>query len=237
METVGREVKLSLRQKCAIRRNGREIAPEPVFTRAMLRRLTLFACVLSCGFAAPEIAVPAAPPPARPMAADGTIAAGEWGDANVCVLPCGLLMLKQVAGRVWMAFVPDATHATYVDLFLQDASGTVHNLHASLQWGERVVTGDAWTDREPATRWGEPKTWSANRIAWAPGGREMPEVTKQSFQPYAAHEFSIARAAFAGTTWRVRLEVRDFAGRQADAVFPAGSTRYDPRSWATWRLD
>ncbi|MBA4135713.1 MAG: hypothetical protein C0518_00190 [Opitutus sp.] len=203
----------------------------------MIRGFILLLSLVAAGGAAPALPVPRAALPAVTMATDGRIAPGEWGNANVGVLPCGMLMLKQVGGRVWFAFVPDATHATCVDLFLQDASGVVHNLHASLQWGERVVAGSNWTDREPATRWGEPKHWSANRIAWAPGGREQSEATKQSFLPYEAHEFAIERAAFAGKEWRVRIELRDFAGKNPDVVFPAASTRYDASGWAVWRLE
>lgn len=187
--------------------------------------------------AADDLAIPSPPPGAREMQADGRIAPGEWGDATVTVLPCGMLLAKQVGDRVWFAIVPDARHATYVDVFLQDGTGAVHNLHASLQWGERVVAGTEWTDREPATRWGRPTEWGANRIEWAAGGREQPEATRASFGPYEAHEFWVSRGRFAGATWRVRIEVRDFAGKAPDAVFPAGSSRYDPSGWSRWRLD
>lgn len=174
---------------------------------------------------------------AMEMKADGRIAPGEWGDATVTVLPCGMLFAKQVGGQVWFAVVPDAKHATYLDVFLQDESGTVHNLHASLQWGERAVAGDRWTDREPETRWGKPADWGANRITWAPGGRDQAETTRASFTPYEAHEFWISRGRFAGRAWRVRIEIRDFAGKEAVAVIPAGSTRHETGGWSVWRLE
>lgn len=183
-----------------------------------------------------ELPVPSVPAGAQ-IALDGKIEAGEWDGAFAQPLAGGgELRVLERDGRVWLAIVPRAAHATYVDLFLQDAEGRVHNLHASLQWGERVVTGTAWDDREPPTRWGKPATWSANRIEWAPGGRERPEATKASFRPYDAHEFSISRDAFPGKEWRVRIEVRDFGGKQPDVVIPAGSDRREPAGWAVWRL-
>lgn len=187
---------------------------------------------------AEEVRVRAVAASEMEMQADGQLAPGEWDGAAMFVWPQGgAILSKEVGGRVWLALVPQAKHATYVDLFLADGDGRVHNLHASLQWGERVVAGRAWTDREPATAWGLPAHWGANRIAWAPGGREAKEVTRASFVPYAGHEFWISRQRFPGKTWRVRIELRDFAGQEADQVFPAGSTRYEPGGWAVWRLE
>ena len=202
----------------------------------MVRRLLLLA-VAGSMFATDEIRVPAPPRGAAEMKADGRIAPGEWGDAMVTVLPCGMLLAKQAGELVWFAVVPDAEHATYADVFLQDGSGTVHNLHASLQWGERTVAGDQWTDSEPATRWGRPVNWGANRIEWASGGSEQPEVTRASFRPYAAHEFWVSRRSFPGQSWRVRIEIRDFAGKVPDAVIPAGSLRREAGGWAVWHLE
>lgn len=170
--------------------------------------------------------------------ADGVLRSGEWDGAAEQELPGGgRLLIKGVEGRVWLAIVPAATHATYVDVFLQGADGVVHNLHASLQWGERIVSGDAWTDQEPPTTWGRPARWGANRSAWAPGGREAKEVTRASFVPYEAHEFWIARASFPGAKWKVRIEVRDFAGQAGDVVVPAQSSRFQPAGWLELRLE
>lgn len=202
-----------------------------------MRAAFLFFVFFLSGLAA-ELRVLVVPPGAVELFPDGQLRASEWDGAELTPLPGGgMLMAKQVGSRVWLAIVPDATYATYVDLFLEDGEGTVHNLHASLQWGQRTVSGSDWTDREPATEWGLPAHWLANRIAWAPGGREAAEVTRASFLPYEGHEFWISRSRYPGRSWRLRIEVRDFAGEKPDAVFPAESNRFDPRGWLVLRLE
>lgn len=182
---------------------------------------------------AAETKVPLVPTSA--LTADGHLGPDEWKGAEPIPLPGGgTIMVKQVAGMVWLAIVPEARHPTYVDLFLKTDDGVIHNLHASLQWGERVLSGRDWTDTEPAPRWGQPDGWRANRVRYSQGGRDAAEVTRASFEPYEAHEFCISRENFRGTKWRLRCEVRDFAGRMPDQVFPTTSTRSDANGW--WQL-
>ena len=234
MDGVYREVKLLLRDFAATRRGGIELR-RAILKSGGMRAICLL-LIQAALAAAPETVVPKVAGGA--MRADGRLEAHEWdGAESVPLTDGGILRVKQVQGRLWLAIAPEARHATYVDLFLQTEDGVVHNLHASLQWGERIVSGNKWTDTTPATAWGPPAHWRANRIEYAPGGRDAAEATRANFKPYEAHEYGISRQKFRGRTWRIRLEVRDFAGKEPDRIFPAASSRYDPRGWWTLRLE
>ena len=234
MDGVQREVKPLLLDFTASCRTGIESLRATVIVNRM--RIVGLMVILTAFAAAQGTVVPRAADGA--MQVDGRIDAQEWGGAVLVPMPQdGVVIVKQVDNRVWLAIVPETKHPTYVDLFLQTEDGVVHNLHASLQWGERIVSGDKWTDTEPATRWGLPTDWQANRIEYAPGGRDTAEVTRASFKPYAAHEYGVSREKFGGKTWRIRIEVRDFAGREPDRIFPAGSDRHEPGGWWTLRLE
>ena len=50
-------------------------------------------------------------------------------------------------------------------------------------------------------------------------------------------EFVIERAKFSGGAKRLRVEVRDFTGKAADIVFPAGSSRFEPGGWRALRFE
>ncbi|MDF1502230.1 hypothetical protein [Roseisolibacter sp. H3M3-2] len=189
--------------------------------------------------AQPTLRVPARPP--VPVLIDGRFAPGEWDDAaRAAVGPLDTLLVKEHAGHLYLGVVTARAHPVYVDLFVRDGGGALHNLHASMQLGERrLAAGDTtWTDARPATRWGNEVDWTANESKLRPDRPRAPGApldTSHLF-PQRGREFQIRRARFPGARWRVRVELRDLAGREPDLVVPAGSTRRDPDGWLTLAL-
>ena len=59
----------------------------------------------------------------------------------------------------------------------------------------------------------------------------------EQFAPYDGFEFRLSKERFGQKTWRLRLEVRDFAGKSADLVFPNESDRFNADSWAKVSLE
>ena len=183
---------------------------------------------------APSIAVPAGRP--TPVLLDGRLSPGEWDDARAIPLTDSIrLLLKQVDGHVFLAIATGSRVPRVVDLFLADGSGQVHQLHASAQIGERALPDTLWEDMQPAWRWGNHVDWIANEA--------KVDATQPADRPFAARlfpadgtEFQIRRSRFSGTRWRLRVEVRTFAGDAIADVLPRLATR-DPATWAVLELE
>lgn len=169
---------------------------------------------------------------------DGRLQDAEWAEAaGVKAGATVRLLVQRHEGTVSLGVRATNEWPGYVDLFLQTEEGVVHNLHASMQLGERIVRGRDWDDRTPATVWGRGEGWLANTQRLRPERAKDDPPTRASFVPYDGHEFVISRTRFTGKVWRLRVEVRDFRGQHADIVFPSGSSRHDPAGWWQLRLE
>jgi hypothetical protein len=169
----------------------------------------------------------------NPVLIDGIFSKDEWQDAaTVKVNDSVTLYLKQFRGHVFIGVKTNTTYPAYVDMFLLTAGNELYNLHASMQIGERLLTGNAWTDREPAWRWGNHVGWIANEAKYdSTKDRSLPD--KEKVFPYEGKEFQLLRSRFTGKQWRLRIEVR---GSSEDIPFPANSERRQTASWAILRL-
>jgi|CXWL01.1.fsa_nt_gi hypothetical protein len=191
----------------------------------MLRQLLLAAVLAGCATAPPP------PPPPCGVVVDGVLNAAEWQSAQRLDLSGGaVLWLIQAPEHVCIAAETRPAGLRFVDIFLTDGAGVTQNLHASMQVGERTLPARGWTDETPATAWGQTTGWRANAVARVPGVADSAPVAEQ-LAPYEGYEFVIANAA-RPRPWRMRVEVRDFAGQARDIVWPAQSRRADPASWA-----
>lgn len=123
-----------------------------------------------------------------------------------------------------------------VDIFLEDAAGRVHQLHASAQIGERALADTLWGDWDnPAWRWGNHVDWIANE---AKVDSAQPAGLPFSARAYPADgtEFQIRRSRFPGGRWRIRVDVGLFSGNGDTCTFPNGAGR-GPSTWAVLELD
>ncbi len=170
------------------------------------------------------------------IVADGHIAGAEWSDAKRISMGEGVTVLIKADGEnVAIAIKNSPRGAQYTDLFLTAADGTVWNLHADMNVGERKLEGQTWSDSEPAYVWHNNATWSANVVQMRANADATAPMAKQ-VKPYDGQEFLIARSQFPGSTWHLRVEVRDLAHEKPDLVLPAASDRHDPSGWTTIAL-
>lgn len=173
---------------------------------------------------------------ATPVLLDGQRSAGEWDDARSILVDRSVrLLLKQHGGHVYLAVSTGTRVPRPVDVFLNDASGRTHVLHASMQIGERALPDTLWTDTTPAWRWGNHVDWIANEA--------KQDALQPSERPFSARlfpadltEFQIRRSRFPGRTWRVRVEVGAFPGTEGAYRFPKDASR-DPATWAVLQLE
>ncbi|HEU4697833.1 MAG TPA: hypothetical protein VFS40_01495 [Gemmatimonadales bacterium] len=172
-----------------------------------------------------------------PVLLDGWLAPGEWDDAAVVPVADSVrLLLKQVGGQVFVAVTSGAPVGRPIDLYLQDASGRITQLHASMQLGERVRGDTVWRDEVPAWHWGNRVDWTANE-AKLDEHRPATGTFSSRLFPGDVTEFQIRRSRFGGREWRLWVEVGFFPGTAGGPYFyPREATR-DPRTWAVLRLD
>lgn len=190
--------------------------------------LAIFACA-SSGESQGPIRVPHALP--RAVLLDGKMDPEEWeGSLDVPVAGPIRLSFLDAGGYLLVGVLTEGRAPRPVDLFVQDSSGAVHQLHASAAIGERLLADTLWTDTDPAWRWGNHVDWMANEAkvdSWRP-----PELLLgERMFPSDGVEFQIRRSRFSGTRWRLRVEIGTFPGTEGTFVFPATATR-DPATWA-----
>jgi len=168
---------------------------------------------------------------------DGKISQEEWeGALGISVAPDATALVFQTDKDLLLAVRLTTPSPSYVDLFLLLDDGKRVNLHASMQVGERELPAEGWTDHKPPTHWGRQVHWRANAVKDAPDKKATTPVSEM-FIPYEGFEFRLSKQRFGGRSLRLRVEVRDFTARRADLVFPAGSTRFDAKSWAELSLN
>jgi hypothetical protein len=172
-----------------------------------------------------------------PVLLDGQLSVGEWSDARD--VPIGgpvRLLLKQSRGHVLIAVATGTRMPRPVDIFLEDAAGRVHQLHASAQIGERALADTLWGDWEnPAWRWGNHVDWIANEAKLDSEQPTTHPFSARAF-PADATEFQIRRSRFPGGRWRIRVDVGLFPGNKGVYTFPRGPGRA-ASGWAVLALD
>lgn len=190
---------------------------------AALAAMALAGCVVL-----PEDEGP--PPPPCGVTVDGMLNVSEWQGAQRIELTSGAtIWLQQTPSHVCFAVEPGEAGPRYVDVFIADRAGVLHNLHASMQVGERTLPARGrWNDENPETNWGRTTGWSANAATTLDPETHGPSI--EQVAPFDGYEFVIDRAVL--SPWRIRVEVRDFHGEARDIVWPAGSRRTDIATWA-----
>lgn len=169
----------------------------------------------------------------NPILIDGIFTKEEWQDAAaVKVNDSVTVYLKQFRGHVFIGLKTLTPYPAYVDMFLLTGGNELYNLHASMQIGERLLIGNAWTDSEPVWRWGNHIGWIANEAKYdSTKDRSLPD--KEKVFPYEGKEFHLLRSRFTGRQWRLRIEVR---GSFQDIVYPSDSQRMQTARWAILQL-
>lgn len=168
---------------------------------------------------------------------DGFLDAAEWAGAKEVEIEGGIrLLVKQRAGEVHLGFRMDSPTPRPVDVYLIPADGGIHQIHASMATGERLLPGTPWSDEAVPWQWHTHPDWTANDAEFDTGKpRDLP--FKERLVPYEGVEFQVRRSRFAGREWRVMTEVGDFVDSSVRLVYPAGATRDDVSGWAVFVLE
>jgi hypothetical protein len=170
-------------------------------------------------------------PNGKPIMVDAKISDGEWTDAaKIDLFRGGRLYAKKVGEYLFLAVVfPEGT-AMSTDLYIDDGTQPLTNLHASAQLGERVPRNGEWSDDD--WKWANNRDWVANvnRIAsWQ----------ERKFRDENVREYQILRQRFPGAQWRVMLEVhmRQTEEKWTTTPFPAEASNAKPDAkWIVLQL-
>jgi hypothetical protein len=112
-----------------------------------------------------------------------------------------------------------------VDLYIDDGTQPITDLHASARLGERVPRKEGWSNDD--WNWANNRNWVANvsRIkSWEP----------RQFFDENVREYQIARSRFPAKKWRVMLDVmkREADGEWSTTAFPMGANNTKPdKTW------
>lgn len=190
---------------------------------------TVAALIVASALAAQEqhvVRVPAAT--AAELVLDGKIRDLEWSQAARVDLGQGVALLVK-ADNEHVALALTSRGKRYTDIFVAREGGATLNLHASMQTGERILTGAEWTDTTPPWTWNNNAQWRAS-VVKVRANADTAQPFARQVVPFDGQEFLIERALLPKRVV-VRIEVRDFTGVDRDVVWPAASSRFDPSGW------
>ena len=162
---------------------------------------------------------------------DGIFASDEWTDARRFTLSSDTNLYVETSSNALLIAVQHATHQKlFVDLYIEDATGRLINLHASMKVGERTLPGDAaWDDAKPPYLWGNNLQWEANAAPQTESAAGS--SLEERLAPSEGYEFRIPFNFLGPGPWKVRAEVRDFLGVAPELVWPTGSSRASSLGW------
>lgn len=173
------------------------------------------------------------PPNVTPECAfqsDGGLTEALWSDVAWQELGEGVrIAMLEMGGQLCIGVDVREAGLRYVDIFVSDGVSELHNLHASMQVGERRLPEVGWTDATPETSWGQTTQWRANHVTLIAGANDR-GVFSDQVAPYDGYEIVIELSRMP-RPWRMRVEVRDFEGARQDVVWPEGSARALPQTW------
>lgn len=167
-----------------------------------------------------------------PVLLDGLCPAAEWRGAAATDVGGGVTVLAQEdRGHVHLCLRLPAGSLGAYDLYLQDASGVVHNLHSSAQVGERVRTATGWTE----WHWGNHRGWYSPPVPFT--GLSEDAARRPLFSAQESREITLQKARFdLKPGWRLMLAVHALgADRRARVTYPATASADRPEGWATIR--
>ncbi len=156
-----------------------------------------------------------------PVTLDGRIDETEWRDAAMLPIAGGYRLYAKLAGDDLLLALryPEPTFVG-VDLYVDGPDGSLFNMHASAQLGQRVPEGEGWT----AWNWGNNVGWHSHVTERTPD--------RTSFVAQQGREFRISRALLAWPQLRLRIALND----ERSLVWPAGTGQRDASGWARLHL-
>ncbi len=163
---------------------------------------------------------------------DGRCGDEEWRGTTRIELPAQVSVLLMHDGRsLFVCAQGKANDYTVIDLYIKnEATGQLHNLHASAQLSERLYSGEQWSESE---FWNH-RDWSAFWVPYA-GQTESEAGSRSKFLQGSHREVQVLRRKFAGESWKLMIGVSavNHDGEYgAEFRFPENAVDSDESTWA-----
>ncbi len=166
---------------------------------------------------------------------DGIFNSEEWEESTtVNITENNTLYLIQNEDYLFLGVRNNENLGRYVDMYITNDSIGVLNLHASMQLGERAL-GITWNDTMPAWNWGNNTNWSANEVKVIDESEQITFLESVEF--YQGFEFKIAKDKIQSKISKIRIEIKDFMGKEDEIIFPLNSERSNTDNWLVIELD
>jgi len=163
------------------------------------------------------------------ISVDGIFDAKEWECSKaINISQNNTLLLIQNVDYIFLGIKNNETTARYVNLYIENNTIGTINFHASMQLSERQLSG-IWNDTIPKWNWGNNSNWTANKIKIISRDETIPFI--ETVALYEGFEFKIAKSKLKSNTFKIRLEIKDFIGKEEDIVFPIDSERLTMEKW------
>ena len=164
---------------------------------------------------------------------DGRCGDDEWLAATKIELPAqASIYLMHDSDSLYVCAKGKAEDYTVIDLYIEHAeTGHLHNLHASAQLGERLLTDKEWGESE---RWNL-KDWSGFWVPYA-GNEEAEDGRRPKFLKGSHREIQVLRRKFAGNTWKMMIGVSaiNHGGDSREYFYPEKAVDSDTSTWLSF---
>jgi hypothetical protein len=162
---------------------------------------------------------------------DGRCSRDEWQAATKIELPALVsVYLMHDQDSFFVCAKGKAEDYTVIDLYIEHAeTGQLHNLHASAQLGERLLTDKAWSESEFWNLEG----WGGFWVPYA-GNEESEDGMRTKFLKGSHREIQVLRKKFAGNTWNMMIGVSavNHEGKYgAEFFYPESAVDTDESTW------
>lgn len=166
---------------------------------------------------------------------DGIFDTKEWEHSRVIdITQKNKMYLVHNEDYFFLGIKNNESVARYIDLYIEnDSIGTI-NLHASMQLSERVLS-NVWNDTIPKWNWGNNNNWIANKVKPISNDESIPFI--ETVTHYEGFEFKISKNKLKSNTSKIRIEIKDFIGKETDIIFPSESERLDTERWFLLKLE
>lgn len=163
---------------------------------------------------------------------DGNCGEDEWQSATKIKLPAqASIYLMHNKDSLYACAKGKSEDYTVIDLYIEHAkTGHLHNLHASAQLAESLLTDKEWGESQ---RWNL-KDWGGFWVPYAgyddtENGGRRPKFLKGSHR-----EIQVLRKKFAGNIWKMMIGVSaiNHDGESHTFLYPEKAVDVDTSTWA-----
>ena len=162
---------------------------------------------------------------------DGRCGNDEWDVATKIELAAGAsIYLMHDKDSLYVCAKGKSEDYTVIDIYIEHAeTGHLHNLHASAQLGERLLTDKDWSESQ---RWNL-NGWSGFWVPYAgyedtENGGRRPKFLKGSHR-----EIQVLRKKFVGKIWKMMIGVSaiNYDGKSQSFLYPENAVDVDTSTW------